>query len=41
MRRRSMVRNLIGTLSMFVVLLALVVVILLLDNWTWANFSAH
>ncbi|MGA8014689.1 MAG: hypothetical protein WCB85_02085 [Candidatus Dormiibacterota bacterium] len=41
MRRRSFARNLIGTLSMFVVVLAFVVVILLLDNWTWANFSAH
>jgi hypothetical protein len=41
MRRRSVTRNLVGTLLMFVVLVATVVVILLLDNWTWENFSAH
>jgi hypothetical protein len=41
MRRRTLTRDLIGTLLVFVALAALVFGFLYGDYWTWANFSAH
>jgi hypothetical protein len=41
MRRRTVTRDLVGTLLVFVALAVLVFGFLLADNWTWANFSAH
>jgi hypothetical protein len=41
MRRRTVARDLFGTLLMFIVLVAVVVLFLYGDYWTWATFSAH